>query len=153
MTPIEVLGEVDRILDESKTALLATLDSRGHPHLRWMTPRRLRDRPGHLYAVTERGAAKVAEIRHEPRVTWLVQRASLDVVITVRGHAIVVEEPALLNDFLEAAGKDLFVLWHLHPAHVRPQLVLIETAIEEASRFHAGTGETTSVSLVSATPP
>lgn len=152
MTPLEVLGEVDRLLDESKTALLATLDARGRPQLRWMTPRRLRDRPGYLYAVTERAAPKVAEIRHEPRVTWLIQRASLDVVITLRGHAVVLEEPPLLSEFLETAGKDLYMVWHLHPASERPQLVVIETAIEEASRFHAGTGETTSVGVVGATP-
>lgn len=143
MTPTALLGEIDRILEESKTALLATLDSGGCPHLRWMTPRRLRGRPGHLYTVTELGAAKIPEIRREPRVTWLIQRAALTEVITLRGRAVVVEDPTLLKDFLEAAGRDLFMVWHLHPARERPQLAVIETAIEEASRFDATTGATT----------
>lgn len=147
MTPTELLGEVDRILEETKTALLATLDSQGLPHLQWMTPRRLRDRPEHLYAVTEAGTAKIAEIRRDPRVTWLVQRASLTEVITLRGRASVAEDPTLLRDFLEAAGKNLFMVWHLNPARARPQLVVIETTLEEASRFDAGTGETVRLRL------
>lgn len=142
MTPTELLGEVDRILEESKTALLATLDAQGRPQLRWMTPRRLRGRPGSLYSVTELGAPKIAEVRRDPRVTWLVQRASLSEVITLRGRAAVVEDPTLLNEFLEAAGKDLFMVWHLHPAEARPQLAIVETVLEDASRFDATLGRT-----------
>lgn len=149
MTPTELLAEVDRILDESKTALLATVDPDGRPQLRWMTPRRLRDRPGHLYTVTEIGAAKVAELRRDPRVTWLVQRPALTEVITLRGRATVLDEPTLLREFLEAAGKELFMIWHLHRSHERPQFVVIETALEEASRFQASSGETLNLSLQS----
>jgi pyridoxamine 5'-phosphate oxidase len=148
MSPTELLGEVDRILEESKTALLATVDSLGRPRLRWMTPRRLRGRPGHLYTVTDLGASKVPEIRHDPRVTWLVQRASLSEVITLRGRAVVVEDPSLLAEFLEAAGKDLFMVWHLQPTQRRPELA-VETVIEEASRFDAGSGGTTTFAFVS----
>ena len=142
MTPTELLGEVDRILEESKTALFATLDAQGRPQLRWMTPRQLRGRPGRIYAVTELGTPKSAEIRRDPRVTWLVQRASLAQVITLRGRAAVVEDPSLLNEFLEASGKDLFMVWHLHPAQDRPQLAVIETVLEDASRFDATFGKT-----------
>lgn len=142
MTPTELLGEVDRILAEAKTALLATLDAEGRPHMRWMTPARLRGRPGHLYAVTEAASAKLGEIQRDPRVTWLVQRASLNEIITLRGRAVVVDDALLLNEFLEAAGKDLFMVWRLQPSRERPQLKIIETAIERASRFDAGTGVT-----------
>jgi len=142
MTPTELLGEVDRILEESKTALLATVDADGRPQLRWMTPRRLRGRPRSLYTVTELGAPKIAELRRDPRVTWLVQRASLSQVITLRGRAGVVEDPTLLNEFLEAAGKDLFMVWHLNPARARPQLAVVETVLEDASCFDATLGST-----------
>lgn len=147
MTPTELLGEVDRILQESKTALLATLDAQGRPQLRWMTPRRLRGRARHLYAVTEANAPKIAEIRHDPRVTWLVQRPTLKEVITLRGRAVAVEDPTLLQEFLEAAGSDLFMVWHLHPPHERPRLAVVETTIESASRFDGASGGTVSFTL------
>ena len=142
MTPTELLGEVDRILEESKTALLATVDPEGRPNLRWMTPRRLRGRAGRLYAVTELAGGKVAEIRRDPRVTWLIQRPQLNEVITLRGRAVVVEDSSLLNELLEAAGKDLFMVWHLHPAPEHPRFAVLETTLEAASRFDAATGAT-----------
>lgn len=144
MTPSELLSEVDRILETSKTALLATLDSRGAPTMRWMTPRRLRTRPGSLFAVTHRESAKIGDIQKDPRVTWLVQLASLTQIITLRGQARVVDDLSLLNEFLEATGKDLFMVWHMHPNTERPQLTVIETRIETASRFDSLTATTES---------
>jgi general stress protein 26 len=143
MTPNELLVEVDRILEESKTALLATVDGGAQPCLRWMTPRRLKTLPTHLCAVCEVGSPKVEQIRLHPEVAWLVQRPSLDVVITLRGRAVVVEDPAMLQEFLDVAAKDLFVIWRLHAPGTNNPFAVIETLIESASRFDSMSGKTT----------
>lgn len=142
MSPSELLNEVDRILEESKTALLATVGPDGRARVRWMTPRRIKARPGCLCAVSEAASAKVDQIRQNPLVTWSIQRATLNEVITLRGSAAVVEDPGLLREFLEAVGKDLFMVWHLHPSTAHPHLVVIRTVIEEAERLDALAGRT-----------
>jgi general stress protein 26 len=143
MTPNELLVEVDQILEDSKTALLATVDERGQPCLRWMTPRRLKTLPNLLCAVCEVGSTKVEHIRRRPEVTWLVQRASLDTVITLRGRSSVIEDAAMLQEFLDVAARDLFVIWRLHPPGANNPFAMIETVIETASRFDSLTGKTT----------
>ncbi|MGA2447806.1 MAG: pyridoxamine 5'-phosphate oxidase family protein [Polyangiaceae bacterium] len=143
MTPKELLVEIDRILEDSKTALLATVDEAGRPCLRWMTPRRLKTLPTHLCAVCEVGTSKVDQIRHHPEVAWQIQRPTLDVVITLRGRAAVIEDPAMLQEFLDVAAKDLFVIWRLHPPGAQNPFAVIETLIESASRFDSLSGKTT----------
>ena len=152
MSPTDLLSEVDRILEESKTALLATVGVDGRARLRWMTPRRIKVRPGYLYCASEAETVKVDHVRHNPNVTWTIQRATLNEVIALRGHAVVLDEPGLLQEFLEAVGKDLFMVWRLHPLQStpttgtrspRPHLVVIETAIEEAERLDCLSGKTT----------
>jgi general stress protein 26 len=158
MSPTDLLlSEIDRILEESKTALLATIGPDGRARLRWMTPRRIKVRPTYLYCVSEAETQKVEHLRHNPQVTWSIQRATLNEVICVYGHAVVLDEPGLLQEFLEAVGKDLFMVWRLHPAQTaqtgstggarspRPHLVVIETAIQEAERFDSLGGSTTRV--------
>lgn len=142
MTPTELLSEIDRILEDSKTALLATVDSQGRPSLRWMTPRRIKVRPAYLYCASEVATRKVEEIRSNPVVAWTIQRPTLSEVITVSGRAAVLEEPIILQEFLEAVGKDLFMVWRLHPAQERPRLVVIETVLETATRLDSLTGKT-----------
>jgi general stress protein 26 len=139
MTPNELLHSLDRLLEDAKTGVLTTLGPDGRPRQRWMTPRRIKGRP-HLYTVSEAHASKVAEIKADPRVSWLVQPASLREVISLDGRATVEADPTLLQEFLEAVGKDLFMVWHLHPAPTRPHFVVIETVLERAARLDARTG-------------
>jgi general stress protein 26 len=141
MTPNELLVEIDRILEDSKTAMLATVDSSGKPCCRWMTPRRLRSMPKFLLAACEINSSKVAEIRQHPDVTWAIQGPALDVVVTVHGRATVVEDAALLQDFLDVTAKDLFVIWRIHPPGSRVPFAVISTEIESASRFDSLTGK------------
>ena len=58
MTRGEIMVELDRILDQTKTATLATVDSKGRPHMRWMTPVLLRERTNAVFAVTSRDFTK-----------------------------------------------------------------------------------------------
>ena len=142
MTPNELLIAIDHLLEDAKAALLATIGPDGRPHLRWMTPRRLKATPHLLTTVSEASAAKVAQIRLDPRVTWIVQTASLNEIVTIEGRARVIDDPTALQEFLEAAGKDLFMVWHLHPAATHPHLVVIETEIDTATRLDSRTGAT-----------
>ena len=112
-----------------------------------MTPRRIKGRPRHLYTVSEAHASKVAEIQADPRVGWLIQPSSLREVVALDGRAEIIDDPTLLQEFLEAVGKDLFMVWHLHPAPTRPHFVVIETALERGSRLDARTGATQTVTF------
>jgi pyridoxamine 5'-phosphate oxidase len=147
MTPNELLSTLDRSLEDAKTGVLTTLDTDGRPRMRWMTPRRIKGRPRFLYTVSEAHAAKVGEIKADPRVSWLVQPSSLREVLSFDGRATVVDDPTLLQEFLEAVGKDLFMVWHLHPAQTRPHFVVIETALERGARLDARTGAIHSVTF------
>jgi hypothetical protein len=42
----EVMKRVVAIIEAHGTGLLATVDQDGNPHLRWLTPAMLRERPG-----------------------------------------------------------------------------------------------------------
>ncbi len=147
MTPNELLITLDRLLEDAKTGVLTTLGPDGRPRLRWMTPRRIKGRPRCLYTVSEAHAEKVAEIQADPRVAWLVQPSSLREVLTFDGRATVIDDPSLLQEFLEAVGKDLFMVWHLHPAPTRPHFVVIETELDRGTRLDARTGEIQSVTF------
>ena len=84
MTPTELLSEMDGILDDSKSALLATVDPQGRPRLRWMTPRRIKGRAAYLYSTSDHAARKIDDIRRNPRVSWTIQRAASASSRTVR---------------------------------------------------------------------
>lgn len=141
MTPNDLLTALDHLLEDAKTGVLTTLGPDGRPRMRWMTPRRIQGRPRFLYTVSEASTVKVEEIRLDPRVTWLVQRASLNEILSLDGRASVIDDPGLLQEFLEAVGKDLFMVWHLHPAATRPHLVVIETELDAATRLDCLTGD------------
>jgi general stress protein 26 len=129
----EVMSRVGAIIDAHGTGLLATVDEKGDPHVRWLTPAVLRDRPGALYAITAPKFAKVVQVRAHPRVEWMFQTPTLDEVITVRGPLNVVENPSLRAEVLEMLGPRLRTFWKL--AHDARDLVVLETVIEEATRF------------------
>ena len=64
----EVMKRVGAIIEAHGTGLLATVDKDGNPHLRWLTPVMLRERPGAIYAITAPRFAKVMQVRAHPRV-------------------------------------------------------------------------------------
>jgi general stress protein 26 len=129
----ELMNRVWAIIDAHGTGVLATVDQDGNPHVRWLTPAILPERPGALYAITAPRFSKVVEVRAHPRVEWMFQTPTLDEVISVRGTINAVENPSLRAEVLEVLGQRLRTFWKL--AHDARDLVVLETVVEEATRF------------------
>jgi len=129
----EVMNRVGAIIEAHGTGLLATVDEEGNPHVRWLTPTLLRERPGAIYAITAPRFAKVVQVRSHPRAEWMFQTPTLDEVVNVRGTINVVENPSLRAEVLEVLGPRLHTFWKL--AHDPRDLVVLETAVEEATRY------------------
>jgi general stress protein 26 len=129
----QVMNRVEEIIETHKTGLLATVDDEGKPHIRWLTPAVLRDRPGAIYAITAGKFAKVAQVKSHPQVEWMFQTPSLDEVVSIRGAINVVENPSLRAEVLEVIGPRLRTFWKL--AHDDRDIAVLETVVEHATRF------------------
>ncbi|MEE8441430.1 MAG: pyridoxamine 5'-phosphate oxidase family protein [Spirochaetia bacterium] len=140
-----MLNAMERVLEASGSAILATVDADGRPHVRWMTPTVVRGRDGFLYAVTSPDFHKTAEAEGNPAVEWLIQTESLDEVLTVRGQMSVVDNVAMKGKVLEAIGGNLDVFWKLNPDESK--LVMLETVIDEIVRLKPATGERTVIRI------
>jgi pyridoxamine 5'-phosphate oxidase len=120
---------LERILDQSRPAVLTTVDADGTPHSRWMVPTTLRGNRGALYAVTSPSFEKTRQIEAQARVSWLIQTKALDEIVQVSGKAVIIDNPMLKSDVLEALGPKLSTFWRVAPDD--SELVVIETAIEK----------------------
>lgn len=133
MTQEEIMTEIDVIIDESKTAILASTTREGLPRMRWMTPTLLKDRKKSIFAVTSPSFAKVNEVNGKPDVEWMFQTANLSTIITVQGIATVIENASLKAEILEAIGRRLTAFWKLNEDS--RNLIVIETVINRATYF------------------
>lgn len=133
MTRGEIIVELDRILDQTRTAVLATTDAKGRPHMRWMTPVLLRERSGAVFAVTSLEFTKTGELKKDNRCQWLFQTRALDTIVSLSGIINLVDNSALKAEVLEAVGQRLTVFWRINadPGN----LIVLETVIEDASYF------------------
>lgn len=123
-----LFAAMERIIDDSRAAVLSTVDADGKPHGRWMVPAVLRGNRGALYAVTSPRFHKIEQLAANPRVSWLIQSKSFDEVVEVSGTALVIDNPILKSDVLEALGNRLTTFWHVTPDE--SELVILETMIE-----------------------
>ena len=130
MTKQEILNTLEMILNEAHTAVLATTDQEGKPHIRWMTPALLRGRSGAIYAVTSPHFGKVHQLESHPEVEWMFQTPILDTVLTVRGRINIVDNPSILSEVLETLGPFMRSFWKLKGDE--RDLVVLETIIEKA---------------------
>ena len=135
-----LLDAVDRVLAQSKIAVLATVGPDGYPRMRWMTPAFVRGREGFLYAVTSPQFAKSAEVAGNPRVQWMLQTRRFDEVITLTGTMRVIDNPSVKAEVFEAIGGHLGTFWKLNPD--QSQTVVLETAIERVRRLGPQSGTT-----------
>ena len=130
---------VERIIDEAKAALLATVDADGRPHVRWMTPAVLPGRPGAIYAVTSPEFRKSRHLAANPKAQWIFQTKLLDRIATVNGLVNVVDNSAMKAEVLEGIGRRLTVFWKVNTDPSK--LVVLETVIESASYFEPMRGK------------
>ncbi|MFW5715585.1 MAG: pyridoxamine 5'-phosphate oxidase family protein [bacterium] len=134
----DFLFELEEMIDDAKTGLLATVDSEGRPRMRWMTPAILKDRSGALYAVTSRDFAKREQLEARPKVQWMFQSRCLDKILYVEGSVNVVENSSMLNEVLEVVGPRLRVFWKMN--NDETSLVVLETVMESGAVYMPMTG-------------
>lgn len=140
-----ILGILEQVLETSKIAILATVDSDGCPHMRWMTPGLVRGREGYLYAVTSPEFAKARDVAGQPRVQWMIQSKGLDRVVTACGTMTLLDNPSVKAEVLESIGGHLGTFWKMN---TDPQkIVVLETRLERVSYLNAISGERRSVEL------
>ncbi len=117
------------LLDNSKVGLLATSSPDGQPHTRWVTAAMLPGQDRLLYCVTMAGTNKAKDIGANDRVAWSFQSPRLDTIISVNGHARLLDLPELKAQVLEALGRDLTIFWRINtsPKH----LIVIESTVDD----------------------
>lgn len=140
-----ILDTLERVIEGSKIAILATSDGNNQPHMRWMTPAVLRGREGSLFAVTSPEFAKAEQISENPRVEWMVQSKPLDEVVRARGTMTMIDNPAMKAMVLEEVGAQLSTFWKANPDPSK--LIVLETVIEEVTYEKPISGERTDVKL------
>ncbi len=133
MNQQELMHRLELILEDSKTGILATVDTSGKPQVRWMTPVLIKGRNGVIFAVTSPHFLKVSQISEHPDVTWLIQTRALNRIITIRGKINVLDNPSIKTEVLEAVGQQLTIFWKLNEELM--DFVVLETIIEDAEYF------------------
>lgn len=133
MDEYTALKEAKALIDEAKFGILATIDTEGVPHQRWMSPVRLPRFPNSLFCVTSDHFGKIAQLEVNPRVSWIFQSIGLDRVVTVQGRAEIVRDPMLAAEAQETIGPRLRVFWKY--AEDPSKLVVVKTDIEEYLYF------------------
>ena len=124
---------LETIIDDAKTAVLATVDQDGKPYMRWMTPTLLRDRPGAIYAVTSPDFTKASHLDANPQAQWMFQTKMLNRIITVNGRVNVIDNSAMKAEVLEGIGRRLTVFWRVNTDATK--LVVLETVVENGMYF------------------
>jgi len=140
-----LMSEIDSIIEDAKAAILATVDEKGVPKLRWITPGTIPEHPGALYMVTNNAFDKVEHARNHPDATIMLQTRVLDKVLTLHGTLEVLENPAIRSDTLERVGKRLTAFWKI-PAE-RKGLVVLEFSITRAVLYLPQKGIKTEIPL------
>jgi general stress protein 26 len=130
MDAAAIMNTLGLLIDDAKAGVLATVDAAGRPHMRWMTPAILRDRPRDLFCVACPGTQKVKDLTQSPFVEWVIQNRALTEVITIRGKVNIVDNAAIKNEIMEAIGHRLEVFWRANCG--KRDFIVLETIITEA---------------------
>lgn len=130
MGPHELLNRLEKILEDAKTAVLATTDKQGNPHMRWMTPALLRYRPREIFTFAVPDSAKIEHIAANDHVEWMIQSKDLSEIINVSGIASVIDNPSIKTELMEILGPKLTVFWKANAD--KNEFVVIETVIKHA---------------------
>jgi pyridoxamine 5'-phosphate oxidase len=126
----EILNVISTMIDEAKTAVLATVDENGRPMMRWVSPALIRGRTGAIYMVTSPRSNKVKHVEKNPQVQWMFQTRALDKIILIEGKVNVVDNPSIRAEVLEVVGPRLSPFWKINMDE--RDLLVLETIIEKA---------------------
>lgn len=130
MNANELMQVVRGLLDDTKTAILATSGPDGVPRVRWMTPAVLDEWPNELFCLTSPESVKAGQIKPNREVEWMVQSATLDRVVHLRGRAVLVDNPAARAIVVERLSGRLAHFWRNHEPD---DCVVLETVLTEAT--------------------
>ncbi len=129
----DVMAALEATIEDSKTAVLATVDRENRPHIRWVVPGCLRDRPGAIYTVSASHFPKIEQLLNNPRVEMMFQTRSLDKIVNVRGRMNILDNPSIRAEVLECLASRLRAFWKANvPAG---DLVVLELVMEEATYY------------------
>ena len=126
----EIMNKISSILEDAKAGVLATVDTSGRPHMRWMTPTLVQGRPGTIFAVTSPQFAKAIHLASHPEAEWMLQTRSLDEIVNIKCRINILDNPSIKAEILEAVGKKLTVFWKVNNTM---DFIILETVIEEAT--------------------
>jgi general stress protein 26 len=91
-----VLRLAKQLANGTRPGVMATVDSDGNPHLRWMATLSLQEFP-HLYALTSPTSRKVEHLRQNPRVSWLFTNDASSAVVNLSGTATIITDQGAVN--------------------------------------------------------
>lgn len=134
MNAADIIQSLERLISGSKVGLLTTVDQKGFPQTRWMTPALLQNRSGYIYAVTDPDSLKTAHIKEHPQVEWTFQSTVLNEVVSVTGRASLITDSELLENIMNEIGLNLQIFWQL--SKDTKNIVIIETEIIGLSCFY-----------------
>lgn len=133
MNANQLMTRAETLIEAAKTAVLATVDGEGRPHMRWMSPAFLPKVPGSLFAITTPTSAKALQARENQHVEWMIQDPSLREVIQLRGIMSSVDNPALKSAVQETLGPRLATFWKIHDSDT--EYTVLETVLVDGSYF------------------
>lgn len=147
MTKTKILEIIQAAIDDSKVAVLATVDESGVPCTRWITPGCVKERSDVIYMVSELKLPKVKQLLNNPLASIMFQTRALSSIVTTRGKVNIVNNPSILAETLECLGKNLHSFWNIEIEN--RELVVLEFIIEEATYYHPLSGKKESIVFTS----
>ncbi len=85
-----------QLADGNRPGVLATVDAKGVPHLRWMSTISMNEFP-HLYALTSPVSRKLADIKLNPHVSWMFTTEASSLVVDLTGTATILTDKSEIN--------------------------------------------------------
>ncbi len=124
----DIIGLAKSLVNGQHPGILATVDGKGRPQVRWMSSLAFDGFPV-FHSLTAPLSRKVAEIRAHPEVSWMFFNADNSLVLNLHGKAVIVEDPAVLKR-VWGAIVDTSHAYFLHEYGRKPGFVVIETVVE-----------------------
>ncbi|HEX3019318.1 MAG TPA: pyridoxamine 5'-phosphate oxidase family protein [Chitinispirillaceae bacterium] len=130
MNKHEIMGLIDTIIEDNRTAVLATVDQNGSPHIRWITPGCIQERAGTIFMISSRNFSKIGQIQNNPNAELMFQSRALDRIVNVKGKINLLNNPSIRAETLECIGRHLHTFWNLNQPDT--DLLVLEMVIEQA---------------------
>ena len=133
MNKNQAIDYIEKILEDNKTAILATIGEEELPQIRWMVASIIRHRKGSIFCISDPRSNKCLQIQNNPKVQWLIQSRALDKIVNINGTANIIDNPALRSEVVESIGNRMNTFWTLHKD--LNDFIVIETSIESVNIY------------------